>query len=174
MDKLIEAARYYRDYLDGQKFYLRAGKKNTVIEFFIAFEAQHFYHLAGLHKLNDLAFLRRNGRIIYRQILDEKTGERDINVSKFYSSIEKRLENFSDIQSVLFSKELMIRSLHGAFNSIRADFMLTARKPYGYEHIFFKTDIDNVAQPVTYIIHPNNDYLKNNPNKWTVLSIERL
>lgn len=177
MDKLLNAAKFYKEHLVGRKFHLTAAKSGKIIEFDIAFNADNFKHLVGLHKLTDIPLIQRGGNIIYRQILTGQTTLEDIKKSYFFKDVEKRLDNFSEIKDVLTAKKLMLKSSHGYFNSIRADFLLTKRKSeYGYAHLFLgkDKDKDNFTFPVTFIIHPDNLYLINNPEKWTVLSIEEI
>lgn len=173
MDKLYDAAKFYRDNLAGRKFHLKAGKNQKEIEFDIVFGVENFKHLLGLNKLTDIQIGRVGSEAGYIQILNGQTTINDIKKSNFYKLIEPRIENFSLLKSVLYSKELMIKSLHGTFNLIRADFMLTEKNDkFGYAHLFLKGS--EVTVPVTYIINPDNYYLRNNPNKWTVLLIEEI
>lgn len=173
MDKLFEAAKFYKYNLDGHKFHLKAAEKNKELEFDIVFDARNFKHLLGLNKLIDLQISNTKSEVGYNQILNEEITLSDIEKSKFYHLMKPRLDNYKEIKSALYSKELMVKSLHGAFNSIRADFMLTEKNDkYGYAHLFLKGD--SIAFPVTFIIHTDNAYLRNNPNKWTVLSVEEI
>ena len=173
MDKLFEAAKFYQDNLDGRKFHLKAVKKNKELEFDIVFNARNFKHLLGINKLIDLQISNTKSEIGYIQILNKEITFADIEKSKFFHLMKPRLENFKEIKYALYSKELMVKSLHGEFNSIRADFMLTNKnEEYGYAHLFLKGE--NITFPVTFIIHTDNTYLRNNPNKWTVLSVEEI
>lgn len=175
MDKLLRAAEFYRDNLAGRKYHLIAGKSGKKIEFDIAFNEDNFKHLLGLHKLIDIRISRLSSENGYREILNGRTSLADIEKSKYYEQVEERLDNFNEIKSTLNSKELLIKSLHGEFNFIRADFMLTNRnEEYGYAHLFLKEKGNSITVPVTFIIHPDNSYLRNNPDKWTVLSIEEV
>ena len=173
MDKLYEAAKFYKENLEGKKYLLRAVKKNNKLELHIAFGAENFKHLLGLHKLEDLRISKLSSNNGYMEILNGRTTFQDIKRSKYFNQISDRLENFSEIKTILSSKELMVKSLHGEFNFIKADFMLTQKNDkYGYAHLFLKgTDF---TMPVTFIIHHDNSYLRNNPNKWTVLFVEEI
>ena len=171
MDKLYDAAKFYKDNLAGHKFHLKAGKNKRTIEFDIIFGVENFKHLIGLNKLTDIQIGLINSEAGYFQILNKRTTIEDIQKSAFYKLIEPRIDNFSKLKSALFSKELMVKSLDGTFNLIRADFMLTEKDDsFGYAHLFLKGD--KITVPVTYIINASNYYLRNNPNKWTVLSYE--
>lgn len=175
MDKLFTAAQFYNSELNGRNFHLKAGKKGNVIEFDIKFTSEHFHHLAGLHKLKDLTRVQGNKAYIFNRVSNGKITIDDIKKSEFFSEIENRLNNFYKIKEALYGKELMIKSLHGEFNSIQADFMLTKTdKNYGYAHLFLINKNEAITVPVTFIVHPNNDYLKNNSERWTVLSVEEV
>ena len=175
MDKLLTAAQFYNSELNGRNFHLKAGKKGNIIEFDIKFTSEHFHHLAGLHKLKDLTQVQGKKAYIFNRILNGKITIDDIKKSEFFPEIENRLNNFCEIKEALYGKELMIKSLHGEFNSIQADFMLTKTdKNYGYAHLFLINKNEAITVPVTVIVHPNNDYLKNNPERWTVLSVEEV
>lgn len=174
MDKLLQAATFYKDNLENRKFRLVAGKRGKTLEFDIVFVTENFKHLLGLHKLIDLPLMGRNSEIIYRQILNGKTTLSDIEKSGFYNEIKPRLDNFIRIKTTLFGKELMIKSLHGKFNSINADYMLTDIFDGRYAHLFLKGKENSLTVPITFIIHDNNLYLQNNPDKWTILSVTEI
>lgn len=175
MDKLLDAAKFYNSELNGKDFRLIAAKSGRVIEFEIRFNSEHFHHLIGLQKLKDLTQVNGNRNYIFNSILNGKLTYKDIEKSEFFSDMEQRLENFKDIKSALEGEELMIKSLHGEFNSIRADFMLTHQdEGYGYAHLFLREDREAITVPVTFIINADNKYLQNNPNKWGVLSVEEV
>jgi len=176
MDKLLDAAQYYNSELNGKDFRLIAAKNGRVIEFEIRFNSEHFHHLIGLQKLKDLTQVNGNRATIFNSILNGKLTYKDLEKSEFFPEIERRIENFKDIKSALNGEELMIKSLHGEFNSIRADFMLTHQdEGYGYAHLFLKeSEREAITVPVTFIINADNKYLQNNPNKWAVLSVEEV
>ena len=173
MDRLQEIAVFYRDNLENKKFKLTAGKKGKTITLIISFLSGHFFHLAGLHKLNDIAQLKAKKDIVYKNILDGKISHEIVEKSTKYKDIESRIKYFETIKEALFAKEIMIKSLQGYFFNIKADYMLTYKNSGGgYAHLFLKGDSD--AVPVTYILHPKDTYLQNNSNKWTVLSVEEI
>lgn len=170
MDNLVLAAEYYREKLENKKFHLQIGKKGTVLEFDITFGAEHFKHLIGLHKLKDLPQVQRKSEIIYRQILDGKTTLTDISKSKDYAEIQSRIDNFCQIDNILFKGKTAVKSLKGCFNTINADYMLSLHEN-DYFHLFLKCKNATFALPVTFIVQHNNKYLQNSPNQWSVLSV---
>ena len=177
MEKLYDAAQFYKANLLNRKFHLKAGRKGNTIEFDIIFPANGFKHLAGLHKLTDLPEVQASsGAVLFQQIINKEITFETIYKSKFIGDCEVRLNNFKEIRTALYGKELMLKSLHGEFNSIRADFMLTHKdESYGYAHLFLKESENfDITVPVTFIINPDNKYLQNNPNRWTVLSVDEI
>ncbi|MBQ7913393.1 MAG: hypothetical protein IJ308_06620 [Clostridia bacterium] len=174
-DLLYKDALFYKTNFEGKKFHLKAGRKCVLLEFDILFSSDHFKHMIGLHKLKDISQLRYSSSKIYRQILNKELAFTDISFSIYYYLIENRIMFFEELKNILASKELMVKSLHGNFNTIEADYMLSYKnEEYGYVHLFLKQKNEGTVEPITFIIHDNNDYLKNNPNKWTVLSIEEI
>ena len=174
-DSLYEAALYYKENLENKRFHLQAGKSGVLLEFDILFTDDHFKHLLGLHKLTDIAQVRASSSILYQRILNKEITQLEIKASLSYSFIEDRLKYFQELKAVLFSKNLMIKSLHGQFNTIVANFMLTKKDDsYGYAHLFLKEEEEGFTIPVTFFTREDNMYLRNNPNKWTVLSIEEI
>lgn len=174
MDKLFEAAKFYSDNLINKQFRLTAVKKEKTIEFDIVFAASNFKHLLGLNKLTDIPSTQNNTSAqIFRDILNTRLTYIDISQSKYFSEVEQRIEYFEDLYKALNGKDLMLKSQHGNFNTIIADFMLTNRdNNYGYAHLFMKNDAKKgYTVPITYIINPDNEYLRSHAERWTVLSV---
>ncbi len=177
MDKLKGAAQFYNDNLINRKFRLKAGKNKQEIEFDIVFAASNFKHLIGLNKLTDLPIISESSSAVnFRQILNNELTYADIASSKYFSEVEQRIEHFEDLNKALNGKDLMLKSQHGSFNTIIADFMLTNRDDnYGYAHLFLRNDDKKgFTVPVTYIINPDNAYLRTHAERWTVLSVEEV
>lgn len=177
MEKLYDAALFYKENLLNRQFHLIAGKKGNIIELDIVFSAREFKHLTGLHKLTDLPEIKSSSSaVLFRQVLNGELTFETILRSEFLYLCEPRLDNFKDVKSALYDKELMIKSMKGEFNSIRADFMLTHKdESYGYAHLFLKKgEREEITVPVTFIVNSDNRYLQNNPNRWTVLSVEEV
>ena len=177
MDKLKNAAQFYNDNLINKKFRLKAGKNRQEIEFDIVFAASNFKHLLGLNKLTDLPIISESGSAVnFRQILNNELTYADISASKYFSEVEQRIEHFADLYKALYGKNLMLKSQRGNFNTIIADFMLTNRdNNYGYAHLFLRNDDKRgFTVPITYIINPNDAYLRTHAERWTVLSVEEI
>lgn len=177
MDKLKGAAQFYNDNLINRKFRLKAGKNKQEIEFDIVFAASNFKHLIGLNKLTDLPIISESSSAVnFRQILNNELTYDYISQSKYFSEVEQRIEHFADLYKALNGKDLMLKSQHGSFNTIIADFMLTNKDDnYGYAHLFMRNDDrKGYTVPITYIINSDNAYLRTHAERWTVLSVEEV
>lgn len=159
-DILHQAAVFYAENLANRKFKLVAGKKGTKIELTIVFGSEHFKHLAGLHKLTDLPICKRDSANVYKEILDKKTNISDLQKSRFFCEVEKRLNDFCKIKTTLLSPNLMLKSLNGYFLGITADYLLSQNENHtDYAHLFLKVKNDIVV-PVTFFIRDDDKYLK--------------
>ncbi len=85
------------------------GRKGKTEELTLNFEKADFHHLAGLHKLSDLAILKQGMRErIFESILRGNITQQDIEKSAFYSEIvnrlvcAERLEEFLDGENLYF------------------------------------------------------------------------
>ena len=177
MDKLKSAAQFYNDNFLNRKFRLKAGKNKQEIEFDIVFAASNFKHLIGLNKLTDLPIISESSSAVnFRQILNNELTYDYITQSKYFSEVEQRIEHFADLYKALNGKDLLLKSQHGNFNTIIADFMLTNKNDnYGYAHLFMRNDDrKGYTVPITYIINPDNAYLRTHAERWTVLSVEEV
>lgn len=173
-DELSKIAYFYKENFCGKKYHLKAGKRGQIIEFDIVFKEEHFVHLTGLHKLTDIPQIKKNNTSsVFRSILNGQLLFTTIQKSKYYKNIENRINCFYELRETVFTKELMVKSLDGYFNKIDADYMLTKNKEIGYLHLFLKNKT-NYAIPITFIYNENDNYLRNKPNKWTILSVEEI
>lgn len=173
MDKLLEAAIYYSQNLEGKKFHLIAGKNKKLLELYIVFGASNFKHLIGLHKLKDIPVSKRPSEIIYRQILNKKTTYNDIAKSSYLSEMEARLYEFDKMIDALNTPDIMLKALNGGFKNIGADFLLTKKDGDNkYLHLFLKSDKVGLTVPVTFFKHADDTYLRLHGGRWTVLKVE--
>ena len=125
MDKLFEITEYYRDNLINRAFNIIVGQKLKTMTISLKFSPMNFKHLLGLHKLTDIPFLSIKSESLYRAILNKQFSIDDVIKSKYYREIEFRINNITNIKTLLFSKELFFKSLHGEFGAlIKADYLL--------------------------------------------------
>lgn len=174
-DILYKAAEFYKQELQDRVFHLRAGRKGTTIEFNIIFKDTNFYHLAGLHKLIDIPELRYASNIVYNAILAKRIKYEDIERSDFIDKIKYRLIFLTNLKEIMQAKNLILQSKKRKFFDIEADFALTeGNLDNGYCHLFLKQTGEEVTVPVSYVYQHDSLYIRNNPNKWTVLSIKEI
>lgn len=174
MDKLFTVAKYYADELENKRFLLIAGKKGKKLELEILFNASHFHHLAGLHKLIDLPNIQRKSEIIYRQILDKKISYEDIKKSAFILQSDERLDCFLEIYNVLFSKEVMKQALKGEFKGVKAEVLLSKKEEVANLHLFLKRD-KGIWLPCSFFREKGDSYLQySDAVRWSILEVKEL
>ena len=176
MDKLQEAAIYYKEELEDKKFHITAGKKGETMELTLCFDASNFKHLLGLHKLTDIPQMSRPSDILYQQILDGKTHLADISESTHYEEINTRLENFFYLKDTILSSNTMQKSNDGSFYSIRADTVFIKNvESKKYTYVFGKiVDDKETAVPVSFFCNNNPQPYLEKSSRWTVLSVEEV
>lgn len=175
IDILYEAAKFFHDNLEGKQFHLIAGKRGNLLEFDIVFNAKHFKHLIGFHKLYDIPMSDRSSEVIYHQILDKKTDYSDIENSCYIKEMEDRLKVFNRIKDLLFSPNVMLKSSKGFFRTIRADFLLSKTDDLlGNIHLFLKGDKEGIVFPVSYFTDNTNAFFVLGYAKWKVLSVREI
>lgn len=94
MNNIVECAKYY-DTLLGKnyKYFLEDG---LIIEFY--FTSRGFYHIIGLHKLDDITIL--NNASLLQDIIDNKEIVKLIESSCKLSKISPRIEHFNEIENI--------------------------------------------------------------------------
>ena len=93
MDKLKECAISFSKLFDTE-YHVIAGKKGKRIKPVLFFGKEHFYHLIGLHKLNDIQKARGDKRKIYDSIIADNLTYEDISRSIFFPEISNRFAYF--------------------------------------------------------------------------------
>lgn len=98
MKDIKECAELYKSLLNKNYiFTLENG-----ITFTIYFQPSHFFHLIGLHKLNDLEKLTENSKsIVFKKILRGQITQAYIEKSLHYRSMSNRIQYFEEIANML-------------------------------------------------------------------------
>ena len=175
MDILLEAAKYYKENLENAKFVIQAGKNDNLITFILCFNAKHFKHLLGLHKLTDIPIMNRPSEILYHQILDGKTTYDDIKKSVHFNDIESRINNFKYLKEIILSSKYLRKSNNGLFYRIKADLLFMKNKNNNYINLFSKmVDGVDIAIPVSFFSSTNPYYLVEKSSRWTILAIHEM
>ena len=111
MDDLLQAAQNYNQMLS-KKYVFTLGKNKKLHRLELVFTAIDFYHLAGLHKLDDIPALRTNASIVFKKILKGQITLDTIKSSHRFFEIEGRikclgcLEHFIDTANDVFKYDI--------------------------------------------------------------------
>lgn len=145
MDKLLECAKTFKRLLDIQ-YHITIGRKGNNIDFLIGFEEVDFHHLVGLHKLKDLRISRAERETVFHKILNEEISDSDIQRSRHFLEIEKRLHPFAHLEAILDRNELVFRYVQSPsqFSLIQAKFLLST--PYDSNDVYVFLDKKENAQ----------------------------
>lgn len=140
MDYLQTCAKNFERLLD-VKYHIIIGRKGKLTELNILFAPTEFHHLVGLHKLHDLRLARENREKIFQQILDGKLSMDDLKKSQYFTSIQNRMEPFSQIEIFLDSNKLIFRynPKLQSFSLIKAEYLLSI--PYKSTDIYIFLDL---------------------------------
>lgn len=127
MDKLQQTASNYSTILNKQ-YYFEIARKQKMLCFTLSFERADFYHLAGLHKLTDIAALQGepNKSKVFDNILNGSVSYDLIKRSRFYSKMNTRLELLSNLENMLDSNQIVFKYMDAKnqFSRIEADCLL--------------------------------------------------
>lgn len=173
MDKLQEIALGYEKMMHKYYFFEIARKQNLV-RFILTFEKADFNHMAGLHKLTDIASIQGmpqkdkvfdniiNGNISYNLILH----------SRFYPKIHARLHCLENLEEIIDSNQIVFKYLNqmNQFSRIEADFLLENAHKRDIIYIFLnerlKADRGQIPIMCCRSFFPMDrlDYSKNQPS----------
>ena len=126
MADILQAAKSFTSLLDVE-YQILLGKKNRQIMMSIEFEKLHFYHLAGLHYLKDLAdTLKGDREIVFEKILNGIITQSDLETSRHYPEIQDRIEYLSYLEEIMDSNDTIFKynPRLETFSVIQADFLM--------------------------------------------------
>ena len=126
MADILQAAQKFNNLLDIE-YKIVLGKKNKTIEFTIAFQETHFFHLAGLQHLKDLSTVFTESRdLIFRKILKGIIQKQKIESSESYNQIKDRIDYLIYLEQIMDSNETIYKynPKLEIFSAIQADFLL--------------------------------------------------
>lgn len=176
MADILQAAKSFKNLLDVE-YQILLGKKNKQLNLSIDFERLHFYHLAGLHYLKDLADTLKGDRVIvFEKILDGKITQADLESSIHYPEIKDRIEYLVYLESLMDSNETIFKYNPAleAFSAIRADFLLKNQVQARNIFIFLSGDKSNGKYFCrSFFPQTDKDYSLGQTN-WTLLYKKKL
>lgn len=129
MDLLKRCALSFQVLLE-YEYHFVIGRKGKLREFRLGFDKADFHHLAGLHKLKDIAQIQHGMRDkIFEKILNGNISMNLIEKSSYYSQMSGRifplagLEHFLDDNQMIFRYNEKIQK----FSMIKADYLLEGK-----------------------------------------------
>ena len=123
---IYNACANYNALLD-KEYYFILGKKQKEIHIRLKFSKMEFYHLCGLHKLNDIIeFNNPNKKRIFDDILSSKISTALCESSSHYSEIDDRIELIENLEKFLDSNKTVFKfnDRTNTFSLIEADYIL--------------------------------------------------
>lgn len=173
MDKLQKIATNFQNILNKQ-YYFEIAKKQKMIKFILSFEKSDFYHLAGLHKLTDIAGLHGepNKEIIFDNIINGNIAYNIIRRSRFYQNISARLDLLENLENILDSNQILFKYIRTKNHNscIEADFLLKNAYKMDISFIFLsnrnRSELLEIPRMCCRSFFPMSkmDYSKNQPS----------
>lgn len=126
MDLLRECAVAFQRLL-GYEYHFVIGRKGQTREFYVTFQTSDFHHIAGLHKLKDIAQIQQGMREkVFEKIISGKISQILIEKSEYYELIQGRLLLLRELENILDDNKTVFRYNEKAnkFSLIKADYLL--------------------------------------------------
>lgn len=176
MDILLQSAQEFQRLLNYQ-YHFVIGRKGKLREFTISFDEADFHHLAGLHKLRDIAQFQTGKRsALLKDILAGKLTVGHAHKSSFFSEMEPRLkplanlEHFLDSNNIIFHYNAKVQ----AFSLIQADYLLQNDFAGHPVYLFLAKRKDSETQVCrTFFPKTDKDYTESQP-RYTLLKKEKM
>lgn len=137
MDRLQDCAKAFEHLLD-TTYHIVIGRKGNTATIDLAFKAEHFHHLLGLHKLRDIEALSHKREKVFYDILAGRISFSDIEKSSFFGEIEGRVDPLTYMENILDDNRLIFRYNNKAnsFSLIHAEYLLSTNHDQDTVFIF--------------------------------------
>lgn len=144
MDEIQKAAVFFKKLLDLKISYkIIAGKKGKLYTVDILFQKDHFVHLAGLHKLDDLPNIKNATReAVFDNIISGTITDNYISKSVYYPEIKDRIAALADLENLIDNNNIIFK-FYSKFNfgsMISADYLLCSKRAAQDIYIFLDKD----------------------------------
>lgn len=109
------------------EYHFIIGRKGKLREFYLTFNKADFHHMAGLHKLRDIAQIQQGKRDkIFDKILNGEITLDLIQKSGYFKEMEERLLPLMGLEKMLDNNNLIFRYNEKLqkYSLIRADYLL--------------------------------------------------
>ncbi len=174
MDILQECAVSFEK-LFHKNYVITAGRKGKLVTITIIFQAEHFHHLIGLHKLIDLPQISKakNKTIIFHNVKSAKITYDEIKSSIYIEEVDQRMKYFTNIENLLNSKIIIKFDKRKAYTSINAKFLIYELYEGIYIHLFFEPKNQELHIPCAFFPREDAKFV-NQQEIFTVLKIEKV
>lgn len=137
MDRLQDCAKAFEHLLD-TTYHIVIGRKGNTVTIDIAFKAEHFHHLLGLHKLRDIEALSHKREKVFDDILAGRISFSDIEKSCSFGEIKGRVDPLTNMENILDDNRLIFRYNNKAnsFSLIHAEYLLSTDYNQDIVYIF--------------------------------------
>lgn len=126
MGDILKSAQSYEKLLDVEYQFI-LGRKNKSIMITVSFDSFNFFHLAGLHYLEDMPDILRSKRdTVFNKILSGIIAPEQISSSDFYPLIKDRIEYLEFLESIFDSNKTIFKynPQTQSFSAIESEFLL--------------------------------------------------
>ena len=159
------------------EYHFVIGRKGQSREFNLTFQKADFHHLAGLHKLKDIAQLQQGMRErIFDKILNGNISSELIEKSAYYNQMSGRIFPLIDLEKMLDDNKTIFRYNEKIqkFSLIKADYLLEGQANLIPTYLFLgKRDEDENEQMCrTFFRIENKNYTERQP-KYALLKKEK-
>jgi len=176
MDLLQECARGFQNLLV-YEYHFVLGRKGQLRDFYLTFSATDFHHLAGLHKLKDIAQLQQGMREkVFERILKGDISLTLIEKSVYYEQMQGRILPLSDLENMLDDNKMIFRyneKIH-KFSLIKAEYLLKGQANSVPSYLFLgmrnKDEKEQMCR--TFFRIKDKDYTEGQP-QYTLLKKEK-
>ena len=177
MDLLKRCALSFQVLLE-YEYHFVIGRKGKLREFRLGFDKADFHHLAGLHKLKDIAQIQHGMRDkIFEKILNGNISMNLIEKSSYYSQMSGRifplagLEHFLDDNQMIFRYNEKIQK----FSMIKADYLLEGKGNVIPSYLFLGARKHDEKEQMcrTFFRIEDKEYTEGQP-KYTLLKKEKI
>jgi hypothetical protein len=177
MDLLQKSAIAFQHLLE-YEYHFMIGRKGQMKEFYLNFDKADFHHLAGLHKLKDIAQIQQGMRNrIFDRILTGEISLSLIEKSVYYGQMAERILPLAGLENMLDDNQMIFRyneKVH-KYSLIKADYLLEGQAELVPSFLFLGMRNDDEKEQMcrTFFRIANKDYTEGQP-RYTLLKKEKI
>ena len=159
------------------EYHFVIGRKGKIKEFYLSFDKTDFHHLAGLHKLKDIAQIQKGARSkIFESIIKGEISTELVAKSVYYEQMRDRIVLLTGLEKMLDNNQMIFRyneKVH-KFSLIKADYLLEGKANSIPAYLFLgKRNHDEKEQMCrTFFSVGDKDYTQGQPC-YTLLKKEK-